>query len=164
MPVIGLTSGSTWVHYLSDDEQKNTPDGTKFILGTIPKRLEAQLSDEAMELSIEADDLEALSRLGDDADAGNKTAIAAMDGDVGLKVSPSQQAYETVRHGLKGWENFPNADGEEIPFETEDTTFGGRKVRVVTRKAMESLRLSWIRELSTAIAKGNTVPKEAAKD
>ena len=160
MAIIGLTSGSTWVHYLRDDEQKNTPEGTKFILGSIPKRLEAKLADESIELSIDADDLEALSRLDEDGDA---EATAAMQGDVGMKISPNAQAYDTVRHGLKGWENFPDTEGTEIPFVTEDTTFGGRKVQVVSRQSMDALRLSWIKDLAAAIQRGNSVPAEAAK-
>lgn len=115
------------VEFESDrDPDKGTENATKFKIGAIPSRVYAQLKDKA-------------SSFTPDGEGGD-----------GLKAEfkPNMIAFETVKYGLKGIENF---DGVE--FKTQEVRIANTVIHAVHDDVMAALDIEIIRELSLAIRK-----------
>jgi len=105
----------------------------------------AELEDEATSFSVE--------RLGEAAEA---TAVS--------KINFAKRDIETVRFGLKGWQNFKDKDGNERPFKTQKINKGGRVYEVCTDSTIRQIPLEVIRELAEAIRSANSLSEEEAKN
>lgn len=112
------------------------PDKTVFKLGTIDAFVRAYLDDTHINI-----------RKGDTVDIND--------------VAFNHKLLEIVRFGLKGWTNFKDADGKDVPFVTEDIAVPnvGRRM-AVSEDSMKHLSFSWVIELAVKINDHNSL-KEA---
>lgn len=153
MPLVGLRLGSVRDYHCKPFDDSFELKGEEFIqkegttpvvfkLGTLSSRLLAHLRDEATSFV---------------PDPSNPETVVA-------KFLPNHSSFETVRFGLKGWENFRDVDGGDIPFKTVKRSIAGVTVDAVSDDTMDQLPLDVIRDLSNAIVEGNQLSEEAAKN
>lgn len=83
---------------------------------------------------------------------------------INMKFEASRAAYMTVQFGLRGWRNFKDEDGGDIPFKTVKTTVGGREYQTVSPKTMDNLPPQIIGELANKIRETNTLTKDEVKN
>ena len=69
-----------------------------------------------------------------------------------------------VRYGLKGWENFKNAQGDEIKAIFNTISKGGRSAQVLHDNCLEQIPPRIIRELSLVILKENNLSEDEEKN
>lgn len=85
-------------------------------------------------------------------------------GGITIRVQEDQplyrQSYETLRYGLLGWDNFLSPSGEEIKFETESVTIGGRKSNVPTWASLELIPNALAVEIMLEILSFNELTKD----
>ena len=139
MSITGLRLDST-EEFVSDlDENKGT-DGevTVWVLGTLSSRVLTYLRDKSTSFST------------------NK------DGEISATFAPFSSAYETTRIGLRGWKNFKDTSGGDIPFHTVSEEVAGVMMAVVAPACMDILPVELIRELSEQITGVNSVTETDA--
>lgn len=76
---------------------------------------------------------------------------------VTIKIAPRAQAYEACRIGIACWENFQDADGKSVPFETENATIAGKIRAVVAASSLARLEPEDALELSGVLMQSNNV-------
>lgn len=85
------------------------------------------------------------------------------EAEVDTKIEKSKMNFEAVRRGLKGVENFMNAEGHAIPFKLVVRDVGGGVKRsVVPNDFLDCIPLAVIEELAGEILKENL--EEHAED
>jgi hypothetical protein len=139
MAIKAFTLSSVKTIESEQDEARGTAEATKFTIGAIDAFVSAYISDRSFTFV-------------DGATAEN--AVAQM------KIAESN--IDTVRFGLKGWENFKAADGADLPFKTTERVVIGKKYTVLADDCLAVMELDLIRELANAIKKINEVTKEDA--
>lgn len=150
MAIKGISMDST-EEYVSDlDPAKGTEresdDGTIFILGTIASRVQTGIRDKSTAFRQEKEG------------GGDDSSLTA-------EFRPNESTYLTVQYGLRGWKKFLEADGEgEIQFKTCSRQFGGTSYTVASPESMDRLGLELMRELAEEIDKLNSPSAEEAKD
>jgi hypothetical protein len=93
------------------------------------------------------------------------TAISKADDDsLGFSTRVNQTNIETVRYGLRGWRNFRDKHGAEIPFETTVQRIANRKYQVVTDECLNRLGIRRIRELGQQIKEYSEVQAAEEKN
>lgn len=94
------------------------------------------------------------------------TSITRHEGseDVGFQTRVNQTNIETVRFGLKGWRNFKNATGDDIPFVTEKRFVNGREYLQAADACLNALGIRLIRELGQEIKAKSEVTGHDAKN
>jgi hypothetical protein len=80
-------------------------------------------------------------------------------------VAVHHKYLEFVRFGLKGWKNFKDASGQEIPFQTEEFNVPriGKRT-IVSDASMKHLDLKWVIELGLSIITNNSLSKDESKN
>ena len=96
-------------------------------------------------------------------DSSTLTRGASPD-EVGLKTRINQTNIEAVRFGLKGWEHFTDAKGDDLPFTTNKRTLDGRDYEVVSDTCMNRLGNRLIGELAGEIKRMSEVAADEAKN
>lgn len=139
--LVGLTM-TAQTHYVSAlDPAKGTPEATTFLLGSIDRATMARIMDKAL-----------VFKQGDGDEAGAS------------QVRMNEVNYELVRHGLKGWTNFKDADGNDIPLETVADASIGRLRQVVSHASMDRLSMDLISDIAREVNRINSLTKEQAKN
>jgi hypothetical protein len=138
MALVGLDIAGTKQWTSPRDSAKGTPEATVFTLGTLTGRQRMYLKDSA--IGFQSDDTQ--------------------ESGMSMSFKSNQTAYEVVRLGLVGVENFLDKDGNEIALERVSTVVGGVTTQAVSEKFMCRLDDDTIRELSTEILGVNTLTEE----
>lgn len=135
MALTAMSVSDTWVFESDRDPDKGTENATKFTLGTLDVFLKGHIFDSATEIS----------------------------GQGSITIHTNKTNIEAVRFGLKGWSNFRDKAGNDVPFKTLKRNVGGRSYDVVSDETLNRLSLDDIQELGQAIKTGNVVTEEEAK-
>lgn len=142
--IVGLTLDATQEHISKYDEQPENagPDWkpTKWLIGSLDSRVLGQIQDMAMTVRVDT---------------------KALDDEVDTSVNSNQVAFKACQFGLRGWENFLDESGEEIPFRTVKEGLGGKKYSVVSSDVLCRVPASVLNELSAEITKRNSLTDEA---
>jgi hypothetical protein len=129
------------IKYESDlDSDKGTEAATKFILGAIDSRTWSHVVDTNMESKM------------------------TQDGEQLNKFNQMTVAYNIVRFGLKGFENFLDDENKELVYKTEKFSMAGKAYMVTTEEIMSLLPVNLIMELAGEINSINTVSEEDSKN
>jgi hypothetical protein len=140
MAIKALTLSSVKVIESDGDPAKGSADATKFTIGAIDAFVSAYVLDRTLTFT--------------ENDAGG-VAIA--------QVKMGEANLEAVRFGLRGWENFKDDRGNDLPFATADRIVMGRKYVAVTDDCLALLGQELVRELATSIRTINEVTADDAK-
>lgn len=142
MALQGLTKASTRLFESAKDPDKGNPNATRFKLAFIDSFVTAYLKDKLTSF---------------EADPNDATKVVSV-------YSPNEIHIETVRFGLKGWENFKDEEGNDIEFKTVKRRMGGRSYDVVSDELLGNLPMSLIEELAVEIRRLNIVTVAEAKN
>lgn len=82
----------------------------------------------------------------------------------GVSVNVNAANLETVRHGLKGWRNFVDAEGKDVPFFTEKVPQGSRTLHLPTDQTLSMLGFELVKELAERIKEITQVSAAAEKN
>lgn len=130
---VAMSPDHEWDYVLKDERE--TADPTVFVLGVLSSEVEATIED-------------ALVKVGAD-----KTMTAAT----------GSQVVKVLRFGLRGWRNFRDGTGAEVPFPTSKAVMDkGRPT--ITDAGLTMLAPKHRRELADAIVERNTVTEVEAKN
>lgn len=143
MPIVGLTLDSTREFVSSFDSAKGTPEATVFILGTLDSRVFGLIRDKATTLSVDT------SRPNDE---------------VTTHINANDVAFMTVQYGLKGWKNFRDAGGNDIPFRTIKKNHSGQTYVVVDPEVVKRLPTAILMEVAEEIRRDNEMAEIEAKN
>jgi len=96
----------------------------------------------------------------------NASQLSRREGDesVGIHTRVNQTNIEAVRHGLVGLDNFNDAKGAAVKFETQKAVVNGRVYDVVADTVMNKLGLRLIQELAAEIKRISEVSKAEEKN
>lgn len=125
-----------------DGKLVDEANATIWEIGTLDSRIAGRIRDMATTVSVDPN---------------------APDEDVNTQINLAEVNYQTVMFGLKGWKNFRDADGNDIPFRTKSRTFSGGTYRVVDPDLMKLIPMHVIDELAAEIKKDNEVSAADAK-
>ena len=140
MAIKALTLSSVKLIESESDPAKGTADATRFTIGAIDAFVSAYVFDRTLTFT--------------EADAGG---IAT------AQVKMSEANLEAVRFGLRGWENFKDQSGNDVPFTTSDRIVMGKKYVAVADDCLALLNQDLVRELAAAIRRINEVGPDDAK-
>lgn len=135
MALTGMSMAATRRYVSERDPAKGTTDATNFILGTI--------------------DVFVMAALGD--------SMLAFDENGVRSIRLNAQRIELVRFGLKGWEKFKDANGNDLAFKTTTRNVLGREYTVAHDDVIAQLDLALIAELANEISKDNNLLEATAK-
>ncbi len=71
---------------------------------------------------------------------------------------------EAARYGLKGWENFVDSMGSQIPFRTEKRYIGGKSVDALADELLRTIPFDIVSALGERILNKNKFLEEEAKN
>lgn len=138
MALVGLSMGGTEVYESKLDPAKGTEHATKFTLGTLDVFITGIITDKAVSFKQTAEGEAA-----------------------GIEFNNAIVSIEAVRFGLKGWSNFKDLQGNDIPFKTSKRNVHGRDYVVVSDESLKALDLDLVKELAERLRKMNTVTRSA---
>jgi len=141
MALVGMNLSGVRQYVSKDDPARDqddypTADATVFELGSLDVFLMSWVYDRAMSL-------------GDNGQMALNTNATNLD---------------AVRFGLKGWRNFRDEQGNDIPFKTKQQAVNGKTYTVVADESLQYLSIALVRELAAEIKQVNQVTKEEAKN
>lgn len=143
MSLVGIRLNATREYQSKElDDNYGTPEAVVFKLGTLSSRVLVLLRDAATKFVPDPNDM---------------TQVTA-------QFLPNHSAYETVRYGLRGWVNFRDVDGDDIPFNTLQRNVSGISMDAVDDETMDVIPIDLIRELAEAITEDNVLDEEASKN
>ena len=90
--------------------------------------------------------------------------ITENDGQTKVRPNLGEMQVAYVRYGLKGWSNFKDKDGNDIPFETEEVQHGGREIKVVSDGSINKLPDDALMELSGVLQQMNSLNANEVKN
>lgn len=136
------------VDYVSDaDPAKGAPgeaeDATVFELSPLSTRQLAEIQDSTMTMS---------------------NLPGQPDAEMEVRIHANKRAYLLCQAGLRGWRNFPGADGHDAAFATESRLLGGTRVPMAAPAAMDRLSLDLIVEIANRVQEISTLGDETAKN
>lgn len=126
--VIAIDPERTFDYVLQEEKEKENP--TIFKLKILAARELAEIED-------------------------NVSSFVSGKGEVELRIRPGTEILQILRRGLKGWENFKDDKGKDIPFRENNG--------VPREDNFDRLRPEWRREISNAITEMNTMSGEETK-
>lgn len=137
MAIKGLRLGETWEYISKLDPDPDNP--TVWVLGTLDSEVYSRLMDQL---------------------AVYRVNPARPDAEPEMKLNAFERNLRTVQYGLRGWRNFLDDKGREIPFRTERVQ--GREV--VPMELVRQIPFPVLDELARAIVEGNTLTEEEGKN
>lgn len=143
MPIVGIALAATREFESKYDSAKGKPEATRFTLGTLDSRVYGMLKDKATSLSVDA------------------TSQAT---DVTTNINANEVGFLTVCFGLKGWENFNDAEGKPIKFKTIPRSLGGSSYKIADPALVGLIPEAVIGELADEIRKDNELSEADAKN
>jgi hypothetical protein len=84
--------------------------------------------------------------------------------EVGLKTNLNLTNIDAVRFGLRGWRNFRDKDGSDLPFATVKRRCNGRDYQVVTDACLKFLGIQLVQELAHEIKTRSEVSQAEEKN
>jgi hypothetical protein len=145
MAIKALNLSATRNFVCSEDD---ADDPTIWQIGTLSSRDVGTIRDSATQISFGR---------GDTKGKGKADAEEA-DTDIKTSVNRAKMNFEAVRRGLKGVENFLDAEGNVIPFKLVIRDVGGGVKRsVVPNEFLDQMPLSVVEELAEQIMSDNMV-------
>lgn len=140
MAIKALTLSSVKVIESALDPARGTAEATRFTIGALDAFVSAYVTDRMLTFS--------------DSDSGGiQTA----------QVKMNEADLEVVRFGLKGWENFQDARGNDVAFRTVERILQGKKYVVVESDDLARMAPELVRELAREIRAINSVTEDEAK-
>ena len=125
-------------------ESDKKPPKTVFILGPIDAPLMAAIDDEQTFYKFDR---------------------ARPDAETGMVIRLNQRYVEFVRYGLKGWENYQDAEGKVIDYASQEYAVDGVGIRLGLKDALlRAMSLEDIAELAGRIKILNKLTKEQEKN
>lgn len=132
MAITGLSKQETTEYISEKDPCKSEAEGaTVFMIGAVDKETIGALKDGAQ-------------------------ILESVDGTQRIVLNTSATMVKACRVGLRGWRNFKDAQGKDIPFKTEEGYLFGKPVRLVTEETMSLLPYDLIMELGRVIVDKNS--------
>ena len=144
MAIIGLTLGSTKDYQSIYDSEKGSADATVFVLGTLDSRIMGKIRDLATTVTFNSP-----TRMSDEAQT---------------TINSNEVAFNTVLYGLRGWKNFKDAKGNDIPFTTLERRHSGALYNIADPEIIKTLPTEIIQELAEQIRSANEVKEVDAKN
>lgn len=133
-------------------------DPTIWVLGILSSRDKGAIRDSTTSFSFSNEDLARAAKIGSGGEFD-----ADDDSTLDTKVEKSKMAFEAVRRGLKGWENFIGSDGNAIEFKTVIRDVGGGvKKSVVPNDLMDMIPFAVIEELADQIMDDSSAGEDDA--
>lgn len=132
MAITGLNKLET-VDYISEkDPCKSEAEGaTVFVLGSVDKEIIGAIKDSMQSLEM-------------------------VDGKQKIVMNTSASYIKACRVGLRGWRNFKDSEGKDIPFKLEEGYPFGKAMKIVSKETMEKIPLDLAIELGQAIVDKNS--------
>ena len=162
MALKGMNRGAT-KRYVSDlDPSKSRelvpvdadkPDG--------PKQSVEKIDDGATVFVLGALDVHTMGRI---YDSGSQMFSNGDQSGVDIKTFVNRTNIEAVKFGLKGWENFQDENGNDIPFKTVKRNVNGRHYEVVADECLDHLSVQLSAELGQEIKALSEVTAAEAKN
>ena len=132
MAITGLSKIETSEYICENDPCKNEAEGaTVFLLGAVDKEVIGSLRDE----------LQHIETVGDHQI---------------IKLNTSSVFTKACKVGLRGWRNFKDSTGKDIPFRVVDGFVCGKEAKVLSQESLGSLPFDLIIELGRAIVEKNS--------
>lgn len=129
------------VRYQSElDSEFGTDKATTFILGPIDTRTMSYIIDANMESKVNS------------------------DGEQSMKFNQLIVAFNLVKFGLKGFENYLDENDQPLVYKTEKVNFGGKHYTVVSEDILSMLPQALLMELAAKINDINTVSETDEKN
>jgi len=122
----------------------DTEDPTIFVIGILDSILKAKLTDIGMVYKYNPD--------------------APKDSVAETRLNIGEQDLEFVRFGLKGFKNFKDAKGNDIPFKTIKRKIANTEYDVVSDDTLRYIPKSAITELAKKIAEENVLSDKERKN
>lgn len=120
------------IHFQSPrDPDKGGENATTFKISAIPARIYSQIKDKATKYS---------------QDPQNPEGVTA-------EYLPHTIAFDVVRFGLKGMDNYVDDEGKPVDWKTEKAQIGNYRYDVVHHDVISKFDIETIRELHEAITK-----------
>lgn len=132
MAITGLSKIETTEYISENDPCKSEAEGaTVFLIGAVDKELIGGLRDELQHIE----------------SVGDKQII---------KLNTSAVFTKACKVGLKGWRNFKDKDGKDIPFRLVDGFIYSKEVKVLSPESINGLPFDLIMELGRVIVEKNS--------
>lgn len=143
MPIIGITLDSARDFVSSYDDAAGTPEATVFRIGTLDSRIFGLIRDKSTTMQVDP------SRPSDE---------------VQTQINANEVAFMAVQYGLRGWKNFRDSGGNDIPFKTIKRYHAGQSYTVVDPSILMRLPSVVLTELADEIRKDNEITEVEAKN
>ena len=162
MAVTGITRSDKTDHVLdSDPAKRRVPLEVPRIENGEKITEEVVIDDDATFFECGVLDLFLMGMIYDQA---TQVSRAEEDGLLQVNTRLNRTNIDAVRFGLKGWRNFCDAAGDEIPFKTVEKNVDGRKYRAVTDDCLTRIGIRDIQELAGVIKEQSELTKAEAKN
>lgn len=143
MAIKAINLTKTKSHELSFDPAIGTEDATKFTIGALDGRVFAVLKDRATALPVSAF-------------TNPEGAMAALN--------MNQTNFDIVVYGLRGWLNFQDDSGADVPFRTVTTNLAGKQYITADPELVRLLPEEALSELANEIMDMNAFTEEERKN
>lgn len=143
MAIKALNLAKTKDHELSFDPAIGTEDATKFKIGALDARIFAVIKDKATALPVSAF-------------TNPEGAMAALN--------MNQTNFEIVVYGLRGWTNFQDDEGKDVPFKTTTAVLGTKQYLTADPELVRLLPEEAIAELANEIMDMNAFTETDRKN
>lgn len=132
MAITGLSKLENTDYISEKDPCKTEAEGaTVFVLGALDKETLGALRDSMQTLEMS-------------------------EGKNRVVMNTSAVFVKACRVGLRGWRNFKDADGKDIPFKTEDDYLFGKSCKLLTQETVGKFPMDLLMELGQAIVEKNS--------
>lgn len=132
MAITGLSKIETSEYICEGDPCKTEKEGaTVFLIGAVDKEIIGALRDELQHIET----------------VGDRQII---------KLNTSEVFTKACKVGLKGWRNFKDKEGRDIPFRLVDGFMYTREMKVLSPESLNGLPFDLIMELGRAIVEKNS--------
>jgi len=130
MAIFGISKFETETFFSVKDKEKEVP----FEIGSLDVDIKAKLTDEMYSMGLG-------------------------DGSGGMNVGTNKNTtyLKTVKFGLRGWKNFKDKDGNEIPFVTGEQYMNNKQYTALADSSLQAMPLWLIREIGAKILESNDV-------
>lgn len=142
MAIKPISLGATEEYILKDD--RNSKDPTKFIIGVLDSLVRSQLEDMSLTYRYNPE--------------------APKESLMESKFNIAEQAIEFVRFGLKGFKNFKDKKGIDVPFSTSKKKIGNSEYIIVSDDTLKRIPKYVIRELADRISEENVESEQERKN
>jgi hypothetical protein len=155
MAIRALTLGDTF-EYVSDKDpckqkQETQIDPKDPKKGTVVDYL---IKDGATKFFLSALDVFLMGEIYD-----NSQTLTGEEGSnkIGINTKINQTNISAVRHGLRGWSDFKDDNGNDVKFTTTDIQVNGRDYKVASDAAMKMLGIRLVTELAGKIKEASEI-------